>query len=225
MKNSVFVFAVSLLTGLISATTAFGQEDQAGSKLSIGTDFYSNYIWRGTRYGSGPAIQPQVQLETGGLTAGIWGSFDFNGYSEADPYIYYSLPFGLSIGFTDYYYPGLSLFDVSASNGSHAYELNGGYSIGKLSLAANYILNEAGGAGSSGGDVYFQAGYSFSMIDVFLGAGNGWHTSDGGFNVCNIGMGFSREIEITESFSIPVSGQVVVNPDREQLFLVVGFSL
>ena len=224
MKNSIFAFAVMILTGLITASTVYCQDEQGDSKFSVGTDLYSNYVWRGTRYGTGPAVQPQVSLETGGLTVGIWGSFDFNGYTEADPFISYSFPFGLSLGVTDYYYPGSPLFDVSTGMGSHAFELNGGFSTGGLSLSANYILNEAGGAGSAGSDLYFQAGYSFSAVDLFVGAGNGWHTSDGGFNLCNIGMGVNREIEITDKFSIPVSGQVVVNPDREQLFLVVGFS-
>ena len=224
MKNSIFAFAVMILTGLITASTVYCQDEQGDSKFSVGTDLYSNYVWRGTRYGTGPAVQPQVSLETGGLTVGIWGSFDFNGYTEADPFISYSFPFGLSLGVTDYYYPGLPLFDVSTGMGSHAFEMNGGFSTGGLSLSANYILNEAGGAGSAGSDLYFQAGYSFSAVDLFVGAGNGWHTSDGGFNLCNIGMGVNREIEITDKFSIPVSGQVVVNPDREQLFLVVGFS-
>ena len=224
MKNSIFAFAVMILTGLITASTVYCQEVQGDSKFSVGADLYSNYVWRGTRFGTGPAVQPQVSLETGGLTVGIWGSFDFNGYTEADPFISYSFPFGLSLGVTDYYYPGLPLFDVSTGMGSHAFEMNGGFSTGGLSLSANYILNEAGGAGSAGSDLYFQAGYSFSAVDLFVGAGNGWHTSDGGFNLCNIGMGVNREIEITDKFSIPVSGQVVVNPDREQLFLVVGFS-
>jgi hypothetical protein len=224
MKNSVLAFVVMVFTGLITASAVYCQEDQQDSKFSVGTDVYSNYVWRGTRFGTGPAVQPQVSVETGGLTVGVWGSFDFNGYSEADPFISYSFPFGLSLGVTDYYYPGLPLFDVSTGQGSHAFELNGGFSTGGLSLSANYILNEAGGAGSAGSDLYFQAGYSFSAVDIFLGAGNGWHTSDGDFNICNIGLGVSRVINVTDGFSIPVTGQVVVNPDREQLFLVAGFS-
>jgi uncharacterized protein (TIGR02001 family) len=224
MKNSILAFVAMVLTGLVTESTVYGQEEQENSKFSVGTDLFSNYVWRGTRFGTGPAVQPQVKLETGGLTIGVWGSFDFNGYSEADPFISYSFPFGLSLGLTDYYYPGLPLFDVSPSQGSHAYELNGGFSTGGLDFSANYILNAAGGAGSAGSDLYFQAGYSFSVMEIFLGAGNGWHTSDGDFNICNIGLGLSREISITDGFSIPVTGQVIVNPDREQLFLVAGLS-
>ena len=62
------------------------------SKFSVGADLYSNYIWRGTKFGQGPSIQPSVKFVTGGFTAGVWGSFDAIGYAEADPYISYTLP-------------------------------------------------------------------------------------------------------------------------------------
>jgi hypothetical protein len=64
----------------------------------------------------------------------------------------------------------------------------------------------------------------------FMGAGNGWHTYDpvedeGAFNVCNIGLEVSKDIVITDRFSIPVTGQLIFNPDSETMFLVVGFTL
>jgi hypothetical protein len=93
-----------------------------------------------------------------------------------------------------------------------------------MSLSANYIVNEAGGIASAGGDMYFQAGYAFKYFNIFVGAGNGWHTSDGDFNLCNLGIGTTKEIKITDSFSIPVIGQVILNPEKEQLYVVVGFS-
>jgi hypothetical protein len=33
-----------------------------------------------------------------------------------------------------------------------------------------------------------------------------------------------RKIKITDDFSVPVNGQIIINPEREQLYLVVGFS-
>ena len=134
------------------------------------------------------------------------------------------MPFGLSLGLTDYYYPGLKAFEVSDTAGSHAFEINAGFVKGGLSLSANYILNQAGGAGSAGGDMYFQAGYAFTYFNVFMGAGDGWHTSDGKFALCNIGLGTSKTIKLTDTFSIPVSGQIILNPDKEKIYVVVGFS-
>ncbi len=206
----------------------FAQEaEEVSSPFSVGADVYSNYVWRGTKFGVGPAIQPFVEFSAGNFTLGSWGSFCFTSSegAEADLYASYSFDFGLSIGITDYYYPGLMYFDYSKETGAHALELNLGYEISGLSLAGNYVLNEAGGAASAGGDMYFELGYSFTNIDLFVGGGDGWHTSDGEFNLCNVGIGTSKEIKVSDSFSLPVSGAVILNPDKEQFYVVVGFSL
>lgn len=224
MKSRLFIVLGIVLAGLLTGVSVKAQDQENKSEFDITVDLYSNYVWRGTRYGQGPHVQPSVKFLAGGLTMGVWGSFDFNGYAEADPYISYSFPFGLTVGMTDYYYPDLPFFETSASEGSHAFELNGGYTTGGLSLSANYIFNEAGGAGSAGDDLYFQIGYTFSAFNVFAGAGNGWHTSDGEFSICNIGIGTVKKIEITDKFSLPLTGQVILNPEREQFNLVVGFS-
>lgn len=205
-------------------------QDEEKSKFSAGADFYSSYIWRGTKYGSGPAVQPVLKFTSGPFSAGCWGSFDFNGYEEADLFFIFSLPAGFSLGMTDYYYPGLKYFEYSDTAGSHAFEINAGFSKGGISLSANYILNEAGGAGSTGCDKYFEAKYTFKSFNVFIGAGDGWHSlnkTDGSdrFRICDLGIGITRTIKVTESFSIPVNGQVVFNPDTERLYVVVGFTL
>jgi hypothetical protein len=224
MKKPGFLFTGLVTLLIIISNQLKGQDEGTNSNFSIGADVYSNYVWRGTKFGSGPSVQPSVAFQQGGLTLGVWGSFDAAGYAEADPYISYSLPLGLSIGLTDYYYPGLEVFDFSKASGSHAFEVNAGFEKEGFTLNANYILNEAGGAASAGSDLYFQAGYAFTSFELFVGAGNGWHTSDGNFNVCNVGLGTSKEIEVTDKFSIPVSGQIILNPEREQLYVVVGFS-
>ena len=224
MKKPMLCIAGLVVLLIVTTGQLKAQDEGTDSKFNIGADIYTNYIWRGTKYGTGPCIQPDVKFTSGGLTIGVWGSFDARGYSETDTYLSYSFPFGLSLGFTDYYYPDLAVFDVSKDDGSHALEINTGFEKGGLTLSANCIVNEAGGAGSAGGDMYFQAGYTFRDFELFVGAGDGWHTSDGKFDICNIGLGTYREIRVTDKFSIPVSGQVILNPEREQLFVVVGFS-
>jgi hypothetical protein len=215
-----------MIVSLFLATNIMAQEeDEKQSKFSAGADLYSSYVWRGSKLGTGPAFQPSVKFATGGLTIGAWGSFDAAGYMESDLYASYEFGFGLSLGITDYYYPDYDFFDVSDTTGAHAFELNAGYSVAGLSLSANYILNKAGGAASAGGDMYFQAGYAFKNVDIFLGAGNGWHTSDGKFMICNVGVGTGRTIKITDKFEITVSGQLIFNPEKEKMYAVVGFSL
>lgn len=225
MRNSKsFLRSLFVVSLFISFLNGYSQEDTKSS-FSAGADFSSSYIWRGTKYGTGPHIQPLVKFNAGFFTAGAWGSFDFNGYQEADLFVSFALPAGFKLGMTDYYYPDLDYFDFSTGSGSHSWEVNGEFTTGGLVLSANYILNEAGGAGSAGGDIYLQAGYSFKSFNVLAGAGNGWYTSDGKFNVCNLGIGTTRTVKVTDSFSIPVFGQIIFNPEREKMYIVIGITL
>ena len=119
---------------------------------------------------------------------------------------------------------GLEYFDFSPADGSHAFEVNAAYESDRVYLSANYIINEAGGVGSSGSDLYFEGGVSFEYFTVFIGAGSGWHTVNGSFNVCNLGLAVPGEIEITDRFSIPVAANLIFNPDSEKLYIVATFS-
>lgn len=229
MKKGTSLLVAAIFC-IISASfdTAYSQDD-TDSKFNAGADFYSNYIWRGSKYGTGPAIQPSVKYSGKIFTAGAWASTDFNGFQEADLFFSFYLPAGFSAGMTDYYYPGSNYFDYSPATGSHAFEINLGFVKEGFSLSGNYIINEAGSAGSLGGDTYLQAGYSFGYFNLFLGAGNGWHTydpdtGDDKFAVCNLGFGVIRSIKVTDTFIVPVAGQVILNPDKEQMFIVVGFT-
>lgn len=217
-----------LIIALISEN-GYCQEEKT-EKFNTGADIFSSYIWRGTKYGIGPVVQPFLKFTSGSFTAGGWGCFDFMGYQEADLNFLISLTSGFSFGMTDYYFPNLDYFDLSKNSGSHAFEINTGFSKGGFSVSANYILNKAGGAGSSGNDVYLQAGFSFGSFIFFAGAGNGWFSRDNPdgsdrFNVCMIGLGTSKTINVTDTFKIPVTGQIICNPDRRKMYVVIGFSL
>ncbi|SMO79260.1 TorF family putative porin [Fodinibius sediminis] len=208
--------------------------------INPGVDLYSTYVWRGVAY-SGPSIQPYIEFSTNGFAIGAWGSQAIDGitssneastgFQEMDLYTSYRFDFGLSLGITDYYYPGTPFFSYTSApdNGdisSHAVELNGGYVIDDFSLSANYIVNESpGGAGSAGGDMYYQIGYAPGSAELFIGGGDGWHTSDGDFKIVNIGIGAAKEIVVTERFSLPLSGAAILNPYTEQFYIVVGLSL
>ena len=196
-----------------------------GSSWGMGADFVTSYIWRGSRQGSGPHIQPFLEFSAGIFTAGAWGTTDLNGYEEADIWFSFELPGGFHLGMQDYYLPELPYFDFNSDGGSHAFELNLDWESEIVWLSANCIINEAGGIGSYGRDLYFEAGFSFEQVSLFMGAGNGWHTVEGGFNVCNLGLETAREIRITDSFVLPVRAQLVFNPDREQLFVTAGITL
>ena len=213
LKTSLLGLLFATLLATLNPETAKAQEVDAGF------DLYSTYVFRGVAF-SGPSLQPYVEYSSGGFAVGAWGSQGYDGFQEMDLYAGYEFDFGLSLGVTDYYYPGTLWLDGD----SHAIEINAGYGIESFSLAANFIVNEAPGAGSAGGDLYFEAGYSFTAADVFIGAGDGWHSGSGDFALVNVGVSTGKEIKITDTFSIPLTGAVVFNPDSEQLYILAGVS-
>ena len=237
MKTKLY----SLLLATIAVFTVFSfraaaQEEETGSPFNIGADVVSSYVWRGSKIGHGPNIQPKLEYSKGGFTVGSWGSFSFHetgDVSEADLYAYYAFDFGLTAGVSDYYYQGFPYFQYSGDTASHAFEINLGYAIKDLSLSANYIVNDASNGGPAnkpgGGDMYFEADYAFKNFTLIAGAGNGWHSTDKDngddkFTVCNLGIKATKEIKVTDSFSVPVFGLASVNPDQKEYNFVVGFS-
>jgi uncharacterized protein (TIGR02001 family) len=215
--KAVKIFAVAMVA-LVATSSVNAQEFKASA------DLVSSYVWRGTKF-SDVSIQPTLDFTTGGFSVGAWGSAGFDGFLEADLYAKYAFGFGLTVGVTDYYYPGTSYFDFSKASGGHGLEVNLGYTTGGLSLGANYILNQAGGAATAGGDKYFEVGYAFEKFSIFAGAGDGWHTPDAKFAVCNVGISTTKTIKITDSFSLPLKATAILNPKTEQFFLVAGITL
>jgi len=206
-------------------TLSVSARDELESSFTAGADLVSSYIWRGSRQGSGPHIQPYIEYSFGIFTAGAWGTIDMNGYEEADLWFSFELPGGFAVGMQDYYLPDLPYFDYSAADGSHALELNLDWASENVWLSANCIINEAGGVGSYGKDLYFEAGLSFEFFSLFMGAGNGWHTEEGKFDVCNLGLEVCKEIVVTDTFTLPFTARMVFNPDREQMFVTAGISM
>jgi len=202
-----------------------GQQAEVIWSWSAGTDFVTSYIWRGTRQGRGPHLQPFAECSAGPLTGGVWSTFDFNGYREVDLYIAVEIPGGFLVGLQDYWMADQPISDITAESGSHALEATVGYESEHVSLNANYVLNEAGGAGSYGCDFYIESRFSFDYFSVFLGAGNGWHSNDGSFKACNVGIETGWEIDVNDSFSIPVTAQMCYNPDTGSMFFTAGFSI
>ena len=72
MKKILLITASVLL--LITFIPNVNAQEEEESPWSAGLDIYSSYIWRGTKFGSGPAFQPSVSFSTGGFEIGAWGS-------------------------------------------------------------------------------------------------------------------------------------------------------
>ncbi|MCG6186495.1 TorF family putative porin [Maribellus maritimus] len=190
-------------------------------EVSTGLDIYSSYVWRGTKFGTGPAFQPYMEFSAGGFAIGAWGSFSAGDVEDAEADLYASYGFdlsensSLSFTLTDYYFPG----DLWFEGTSHYIEPMVSLGLGSFSLTGAYMMNDGEG------DIYLEAGLTAGPVDLTLGGGDGAYTVDGEFNICNIGISTSKEVKITDSFSLPVSGAAILNPSSEQFYIVVGISL
>jgi len=188
---------------------------------NTGLDIYSSYVWRGTKFGSGPAFQPSVEFSAGNLAIGAWGSYSASTDEAAEADLYFSYNLGIgekgSVGFTftDYYFPGSSWLEMN----SHYLEPMVTINAGLLSLSGAYMMN------NSEGYLYLEAGISAGPATFIFGAGDGIYTTDGEFNLCNLGISSSKEIKISDTFSLPVTGAAILNPSSRQFHVVAGITL
>lgn len=231
MKKAILVFIALLGLTMVKAE----------EPVTVGVDLYNRYIWRGADYGNSPSIQPTLKYTKGGFSIGAWGAFATLGtWKEVDLFVNYAFPFGLTLGAQDFFMPNdvsgasLDYFYYAKDSTSHAYEVNAAYTLKGFTLTGSYVITEAkvGGEGAQGGDTYAELKYTLeSGVNFFVGGGNGWYTYDydnsidNGFAVCNVGVGATKTIKITDSFSIPVNGAVIVNPDKKDIHFTVGISL
>jgi uncharacterized protein (TIGR02001 family) len=129
MKKTLLI-AASLFLLMTIAPTIKAQE------VTTGLDIYSSYVWRGAKFGSGPAFQPYIEYSAGGFALGAWGSFNasIDEAAEADLYASYGFDLGesssLSFTVTDYYFPGSSYFEGT----SHYIEPMVSLGLGSFSL-------------------------------------------------------------------------------------------
>ena len=237
------IFAVIVSVMLFVCTTTKAQPD-----FSFGADFVSSYMWRGMAV-AGTSIQPSMDLTAGGFGIGAWGSVDIsgNGYKEINLSLTYSVN-GFSIGLSDYWWNGEDAFDFfnfEKNSCPHYLDVNLGYEFDfGLHLEWNTIVAGAGdkylgnnGKSKRAFSSYFEAGYSFNIQDVELTAALGftpWNSAvmyteaypyaTNGFAVNNISLKASKDITVTDKFSLPVFGQLAFNPATEDVFLIFGIS-
>lgn len=227
MKKTLLIAASILLLFTLVVPTVQAQEDE-GSSWGVGLDIYSSYLWRGAKFGTGAAFQPGVEFSTGGFAVGAWGSYSTGSEeaAEADLYIGYGFDLGenasLSFTVTDYYFPGGSSWTEAES---HYFEPMVSVGVGAFTFTAAYMEGLGDDEINSTSDLYLEAALAAGPVDITLGGGDGQYTDDGDFSICNIMVGTSKDIKITESFSLPVSGAVMLNPSTGGFHVAVGISL
>ncbi len=230
---------VLLAMGLVVSATTLAQEKEK-VETTIAADVVSQYVWRGLETGS-VSLQPTLGIGYKGLSLSAWGSVgltDPADTKEFDLTLSYTAG-GFNIGITDYWFsaggdPEGRYFMYEANNTNHVFEANIGYDFGVASIqwftnfAGNDGLNKDGKRAYSS---YVEATVPFTLATVDWSATAGavpfatdfYGTT--GFAVTNLSLKATKDIKVTDSFSIPVFGQVVANPCSQKAYLVFGFTL
>ena len=224
--------------GLVMSMTTLAQDE---IETTISGDVVSSYIWRGQDLGSA-AVQPTLGIGYKGLSLSAWGSYGLVNTAdtkEFDLTLAYTTG-GFNIGITDYWFnrggldPEGRYFKYEAHGTNHVFEANVGYDFGPLSL--QWFTNFAGNDGTNKDgkraySSYMEVVVPFKLATVDWTATAGavpWATTSygtSGFAVTNLSLKATKEIKVTDTFSIPVFGQVVGNPCSQNAYLVFGFTL
>ncbi len=239
----IFVLFAFLFTSQIKAQDL---------SLDVNADLVSRYIWRGLNVNDQPNIQPAITLGYSGFNLGFWGSYGlthqnpsdqyYSTSQEIDTWVSYSVQLnkGMNISavVTDYYFPngGIRIGNFNNYNdvsgpGAHTIEAGiqfTGPETFPLSLSGYVnVYND------EGNNVYLQADYGLDINEIelgfFLGTAFGSEKNPAyygteKFNVINIGINASREIKITEDFSLPVFCSYILNPQAEISYLIFGIT-
>ena len=221
MKNliisftSFYKFTLIAILALLSTNISYSQD--------FGADLVSSYVWRGTQFGSGAHVQPYMDLGSGNLTGGVWGSFPTSakgGGNELDLWVSYDFgPLALTV--TNYTFPGEGgVYGEGEGlfNGDYT-ELAASTSIMGVDLSAGYFTEVEA--------LYVELGFSTGAVDIAFGYGDdqadGFYAG-GGSGLVNMSFSGSKDIQISDNYALPVFGSFIINPEAETAFLVFGIS-
>ena len=229
------VKSIALIIAIIAPSAAGAQE------ASIGADLVSSYVWRGQKLGDA-AIQPYASLEYNGFGLEAWGSYGLvnsDDAKEIDFTLSYNLG-GLTVAVTDYWVSGIDpkdrYFLYGANKGGHTFEANIGYDFDFVSV--NWYTNFAGIDGvNKDGDraysSYFEVAAPFSLGGLEWNAAVGGvpfatdyyeEMNSEGFAITNVTLSATKEIKVTNTFTLPVNAAISANPSAQSMYFVVGVS-
>jgi hypothetical protein len=238
------IMSLSCVTSKTIARTYLSENDSCNKlSLSFNADMVSRYIWRGLPLCLNPNIQPYVTLNYKNFSLGTWGSYGLSStYAETDIFISYTFePVTLTIN--DYFnedesdLTACNYFKWGNENGvntSHSLEgaitFNGNENFPvSLSASTFFYGNDKDTTNNKNYfSTYLECAYKLTLSDneikVFVGGTThkGYYANK--LAVVNLGVTFSREIKVSNSFSIPVFSSFILNPYAKDIFLTIGMT-
>jgi hypothetical protein len=241
-KAQVCLLILLFTYSIANAQSQSNSEEKDKLSFNIGADLVSRFIWRGIPLSLNANIQPGVSVSHSNLTIGAWGSYSFSsGYNETDMFLSYDLG-SFTLGVCDYFNENendLSSNDFGNFRNSDTintpHTLEGSLSFNgtenfplSLTLATFFYGADKDENNKNYFSTYLEAAYTLSVkeseIKIFLGGTprSGYYSDKAA--IVNAGVTASHNLKITDSFSMPVYTSFVVNPDANDVFLVLGLT-
>jgi hypothetical protein len=246
MKNRILIIIAILMFVPIILKA---QEVKKKLPFEIGTDLMSRFVWRGQCVSKAPNIQPSlVYAPKFGLKVGAWGSYAFTGdYAEVDLFASYGIK-GISITLTDYFVMNESaaeniFFDYKNESTGHLIEgalsydgpenfpikLTAGtmfYGADKKidQMIVDTVLSDTTYTYKNAYSTYFEIAYTFRNISIFAGITPMEGLYGNKFGLVNFGLTGRKTLKITDHFSLPIQASLITNPQRQNIYLVFGFT-
>lgn len=227
-----------MATLFLSVTAVKAQNNRI--ETTISADFVSQYIWRGQDLGN-VSLQPTLGVSYKGFSLSAWGNIGISNPAdtkEFDLTIGYTIR-GFNIGITDYWFstgsdPEGRYFKYNAHCTNHIFEANVGYDFGVVNL--QWYTNFAGDdmrtqKGKRAYSSYFELNVPFKLGTV------DWQASIGcvpyatefyattGFAVTNLSLKATKDITVTDKFSIPIFAGLTANPNSKKAYFILGITL
>jgi len=249
--KKVYITALScLILFTLAPKLSFAQDKNDGWNLNLKSDFMSRYLWRGLQLGGAyPSIQPTLELSKGNFTIGAWGAFSTSGLQSQEVDLYVSYTFAndmFTFTLYDYFFPSdtssYNFFNYNKDETTHIFEacfkFNGTESL-PISLLISTNIYGADARKLDGKMVYStyaELGYNFKInetnVSTYLGSSinapgdglTGYYGNEKA-GIINLGLTASKELTISEKFSLPITTSFVFNPDAKKVFFVFGFTL
>ncbi|MFO8021901.1 MAG: hypothetical protein R6U65_05490 [Perlabentimonas sp.] len=209
--------------------------------INLSADFYTRHIWRGTLTCDSWNIQPTINVSKNNFQFGTWAAYTVNNnYSELDLYVSYTWR-NFSISILDYFCPDETLrfnrlFDFKQQSTQHTIDAVASYDgSGKIpvrlmvsTLLYGDDLNPLNNKNLY--STYIETGYEWKLsnsqlIDFHIGITPYKSYYADSFNIVSCGIAMNQTLQITEEFSLPITGKLIANPYTENIFLVFGISV
>lgn len=241
MKRLMLIAICCIATIGVNAQNVDSPKNSWGAKLKesnfhLGADLQTKYIWRGMEMmttDAAPVVFPGINYSNKGFYAYILGGYAINGkYSEVDFGLSYTWKW-LTIGINDYYYPTTTVpqdqyFNFKANETGHW--LEAAITIAPESIPAYLtVSNFFAGAdkdldGNQAYSTYAELGTYYDFLNdhqLALAVGAAFNKScyngyEHGFGVCNIELKYTYNLNIKESFTLPLSVAYIINPVYEK---------